>query len=385
MKSLIVTSLLTLQIAGLFGGNANANSNINMNELLNKNAKSFNIELAKDALAKCKPSLEVIKSTDSSIKLDIDKEKGVDGYSIYRAPSKDGVFEYVGDTKSGNFTDKNLEADESYCYTARAYVIVNGKKIISPVSDKEVAVTKPDKNKTTTPQKETAKLQPETTKPQPETTKPETQTTKPQTGSKTETPCTEEKTTTETTTKTNTQFNDINSLMEYLRSGNITGNKNTTPATPSKTEQPKTEAPKTQVPKTEAPKDTANQYDSSFASQVLKLVNVERVKGGLHELTMSSVLTAPANKRAQEIKTSFSHTRPNGTQWSTVLDEYGVSVRTAGENLAYGYNTPEAVVDGWMNSPGHRANIMNGNFNKIGIGVYTDSNGTVYCTQLFSN
>lgn len=376
MKSIIVTSLLTLQIAGLFGGNANANSNINMNELLNKNAKSINIELAKDALAKCKPSLEVVKSTDSSIKLDIDKEKGVDGYSIFRAPSKDGVFEYVGDTKSGNFTDKNLEANESYCYTARAYVIANGKKIISPVSDKEVAVTKPEKNKTTTPQKETAKPQPITTKPQ--------------TGSKTETPITEEKTTTETTAKTNTQFNDINSLMEYLRSGNITGNKNTTPATPSKTEQPKTEAPKTEapkteVPKTEAPKDTSNQYDSSFASQVLKLVNVERVKGGLQELTMSSVLTAPANKRAQEIKTSFSHTRPNGTQWSTVLDEYGVSVRTAGENLAYGYNTPEAVVEGWMNSPGHRANIMNGNFNQIGIGVYTDSNGTVYCTQLFSN
>jgi uncharacterized protein YkwD len=133
-------------------------------------------------------------------------------------------------------------------------------------------------------------------------------------------------------------------------------------------------------------KTTSNQtYDSSFASQVLKLVNQERVKGGLSELTMSSALTAPANKRAQEIKQSFSHTRPNGSAWSTVLDEYNVSVSTAGENLAYGYNTPEAVVTGWMNSPGHRANIMNGKFHKIGIGVYKDSNGTVYCTQLFSN
>lgn len=126
-------------------------------------------------------------------------------------------------------------------------------------------------------------------------------------------------------------------------------------------------------------------YDSSFASQVLKLVNQERVKGGLSELTMSSALTAPANKRAQEIKQSFSHTRPNGTPWSTVLDEFNVSVTTAGENLAYGYNTPEAVVTGWMNSPGHRANIMNSKFHKIGIGVYKDSNGTVYATQLFSN
>ncbi|MDU6263484.1 MAG: CAP domain-containing protein [Anaerocolumna aminovalerica] len=330
MKGIIVTSLLSLQIAGLFGGNANTNSNININELLNKNAKNINIELAKDAISKCTPSLEAVKSTDSSIQLDINKEEGVDGYSIYRASSKDGVFEYVGDTKSGDFTDKNLDSDSSYCYTAKAYAIVNGKKVISPISNKEVAVTKPEKN-TNTDKKET------TTPPKTETPKTETP--------KTETPKTE---------------------------------------TP-KTETPKTETPKTEVPKTETPNESSNQYDSSFASQVLKLVNAERVKGGLHELTMSSALTAPANKRAQEIKTQFSHTRPNGTQWSTVLNEYGISVRTAGENLAYGYNTPEAVVEGWMNSPGHRANIMNSNFNQIGIGVYKDSNGTVYCTQLFSN
>lgn len=154
-------------------------------------------------------------------------------------------------------------------------------------------------------------------------------------------------------------------------------------STPAPTKAP-TKAPTTTPAPTKVPTST-NKYDSSFASQVLKLVNVERVKGGLHELTMSSVLVAPANRRAEEIKTQFSHTRPNGTQWSTVLDEFNVSVRTAGENLAYGYNTPEAVVTGWMNSPGHRANIMNANFNKIGVGVYKDSNGTVYATQIFSN
>ena len=372
MRNIIVTSLLTLQIAGLFGGTANTNSSLNINNILNKNKTNYKIELAKDALAKCTPSLEIIKCTDSSIKLDIEKEKGVDGYSIYRAPSKDGVFQYVGDTKSSNFTDKNLESDEDYCYAAKAYIIVNGKKVISPVSNKEVAETQPDKTakkdkkETTTTKKETATPQKETT-----TTKKETTTTK-----------AENKAT--TNNQTTTQFKDINSLVEYLRSGKNAGSKNTAPTTPSKTtEAPKTEAPKTQAPKTETAKDT-NQYDSSFASQVLKLVNQERAKGGLQPLTMSSALTAPANKRAQEIKTKFSHTRPNGTQWSTVLDEFGVSVRTAGENLAYGYNTPEAVVEGWMNSPGHRANIMNANFNKIGIGVY-NSNGTVYCTQLFSN
>ncbi|MFU0826151.1 MAG: Fibronectin type-III domain-containing protein [Lachnoclostridium sp.] len=136
--------------------------------------------------------------------------------------------------------------------------------------------------------------------------------------------------------------------------------------------------------KTNTTKSTASTTSSSFANQVLKLVNAERAKEGLSALTMSAELTAPANKRAQEISQSFSHTRPNGTPWSTVLKEYNVSVSTSGENLAYGYNTPEAVVEGWMNSAGHRANIMNSKFHKIGIGVY-DKNGTIYCTQLFSN
>ncbi|MDF2952742.1 MAG: putative secreted protein [Anaerocolumna sp.] len=169
------------------------------------------------------------------------------------------------------------------------------------------------------------------------------------------------------------------------KSEQIATNKTTTKkSTSTKSNKAATTKPATPVTKPSS-QATTQQYDSSFASQVLKLVNQERAKGGLQALTMSDALVAPANKRAQEIKTQFSHTRPNGSQWSTVLEEYGVSVRTAGENLAYGYNTPEAVVTGWMNSPGHRANIMNGNFNKIGIGVYKDSSGTVYCTQIFSN
>lgn len=123
---------------------------------------------------------------------------------------------------------------------------------------------------------------------------------------------------------------------------------------------------------------------SNYANEVLKLVNQERAKAGLSALTTNSSLTAAANKRAQETKQSFSHTRPNGTSFSTVLKEYGISYRTSGENIAYGQRTPQEVVNGWMNSPGHRANILNANFNKIGIGVY-ESNGTIYWSQLFTN
>lgn len=134
---------------------------------------------------------------------------------------------------------------------------------------------------------------------------------------------------------------------------------------------------------TPTPTSTANNT-GSYASQVLQLVNEERAKAGLQPLSTTSALSSAANKRAQEIKQSFSHTRPDGSSTFTVLKEYNISYRTAGENIAYGQRTPQEVVTGWMNSPGHRANILNANFGKIGIGVY-QSNGVYYWTQLFTN
>lgn len=162
---------------------------------------------------------------------------------------------------------------------------------------------------------------------------------------------------------------------------NNTGNNNT--ASKEETKKPTTPSP-TQKPST----STDNTNDSglsNYASEVLRLVNIERSKAGLSALTTNSTLTAAADKRAQETKQSFSHTRPNGSSFSTVLKEFNISYRTAGENIAYGQRTPQEVVTGWMNSPGHRANILNANFGKIGIGVYQASNGTIYWTQLFTN
>lgn len=140
----------------------------------------------------------------------------------------------------------------------------------------------------------------------------------------------------------------------------------------------------TTKPTTTPTNTTTNSTTSNYANEVLRLVNVERAKAGLSAFTTNSNLTAAANKRAVEIKTSFSHTRPNGSGFQTVLGEYNVSYRAAGENIAYGQKTPQAVVTGWMNSPGHRANILNANFNKLGVGVY-QSNGTIYWTQAFTN
>ena len=158
--------------------------------------------------------------------------------------------------------------------------------------------------------------------------------------------------------------------------------KATTATTPKKT----TPAPKTTpTPTTSNTTTTTNTNVSSYANQVLQLVNQERAKAGLSALTTNTTLTSAANHRAQETVQSFSHTRPNGTTFSTVFKEFSVSYTAAGENIAYGQKTPQEVVTGWMNSPGHRANIMNGNFGKIGIGVHKPSNGTIYWTQLFTN
>lgn len=150
-------------------------------------------------------------------------------------------------------------------------------------------------------------------------------------------------------------------------------------------EKPETDAPETEKPEngTDIPEQENNE-NSSFAKQVVKLVNEERVKAGLHELTIDTQIEAAALIRAKEMKQSFSHTRPDGSSFSTALKEQGVSYKGAGENIAWGQKTPEEVMKGWMNSEGHRANILNPKFTKIGVGFYQDANGRNYWTQLFT-
>lgn len=144
--------------------------------------------------------------------------------------------------------------------------------------------------------------------------------------------------------------------------------------------------PEYNVPEDKAPEEdkTPEVSYSSYALEVIRLVNVERAKYGLSELTYTDSLMNAANKRAVEQETVFSHTRPNGTSCFTVLQEYGISYSGAGENIAMGQRTPVEVVNAWMNSQGHRENILNANFTKIGVGCYLGSNGTYYWSQLFT-
>ncbi|RHO16452.1 CAP domain-containing protein [Butyricicoccus sp. AM18-35] len=125
------------------------------------------------------------------------------------------------------------------------------------------------------------------------------------------------------------------------------------------------------------------QPNSSYAVQVVSLVNAERAKQGLSALTVSTKVQQAAQTRAGELKSSFSHTRPSGASCFTALTEAGVPYTRAGENIAYGQSTPEAVVQSWMNSSGHRANILSSSFTSIGVGC-TVVNGTAYWAQLFT-
>ena len=126
----------------------------------------------------------------------------------------------------------------------------------------------------------------------------------------------------------------------------------------------------------------ANEQMEGYARQVAAIVNRERAAKGLAPLRYSVRLSEAALVRAEEIQSVFSHTRPNGTRCFTAVTEAGIRYRSVGENIAYGQRTPEEVMQSWMNSSGHRANIL-GEYDYIGVGV-TYKNGAYYWSQFFA-
>lgn len=104
-------------------------------------------------------------------------------------------------------------------------------------------------------------------------------------------------------------------------------------------------------------------------------INTIRVQNGLNELIWNDNLEYVANVRAKELPQSFSHTRPNGKPWYTVNSKI-----QGGENLAYGFETAEDVVNAWMNSESHRDNILYADFREIAIAIYV-VDGTYYWAQ----
>ncbi|MGB5916844.1 MAG: CAP domain-containing protein [Phormidesmis sp.] len=131
--------------------------------------------------------------------------------------------------------------------------------------------------------------------------------------------------------------------------------------------------------------------NSAFEQEVLKLTNEFRQSNGLNALVIDQNLEKAADKHSLDMATLdfFSHTGNDGTKPWDRTDAVGYESKTVGENIAAGYRTPKEVVDGWINSPGHRANMLNPAYNEIGLGYYFLQNDTgsvnynSYWTQVF--
>lgn len=129
---------------------------------------------------------------------------------------------------------------------------------------------------------------------------------------------------------------------------------------------------------------SASIQSSSVASEVVRLTNSARSQNGYAALVEDGALSEAAAVRAREIARSFSHTRPSGASFSSALSESGVSYLRAGENIASGQKSASEVVNAWMNSPGHRANILNSSYSRIG-SASVNIDGTFYWVQLFAD
>ncbi len=120
----------------------------------------------------------------------------------------------------------------------------------------------------------------------------------------------------------------------------------------------------------------------NYENEVIRLVNEIRVKNGLNPLTADWQLSRVARYKSQDMKDNnyFSHTSPVYGSPFNMIKNFGISYRSAAENIAKGQKTPQAVVNAWMNSSGHRANILNASYKKIGVGYVASGN---YWTQMF--
>ena len=127
---------------------------------------------------------------------------------------------------------------------------------------------------------------------------------------------------------------------------------------------------------------TVNQSVTSYEQEVIRLVNEIRAERGLRELTYNWELSRVARYKSQDMYDNryFSHTSPVYGSPFQMMKNFGITYRSAAENIARGQSSPQAVVNAWMNSSGHRANILNSSFTEIGVGYVAEGH---YWTQMF--
>lgn len=158
------------------------------------------------------------------------------------------------------------------------------------------------------------------------------------------------------------------------------------PTDPTPTEKPEptiTPDPDPDIDDDPTPTPKPEPNAEQMAQEVIRLTNIERAKVGKAPLQYNAKLQEAAMVRAKEISIKFSHDRPDGRDGLTALGEAGVGC-PSGENIAYGYGTPEAVIAGWMKSDGHRWAMLDATSTHIGVGFYKSSKGGYYWVQDFS-
>lgn len=310
------------------------------------------------------PKLKLTKRTDNTATFKVGKNKDTNTYEIYRSTSSNGEYTLIGTTKNGEFVDTDLKANSSYYYKAKSLksdfsdIIFVGENLESPKnlqgvsSDDSITL-----NWTKVSQASKYKVYRSTS----------------QDGDYAKVGTTKNNNFVDKSIKDNSSYYYKVIAIRTIKKATYTS--------------PFSDVIKVSTPATtdNGNSDANSQLIEKYATEVLQLINAERAKIGLSALTTTNSLSDAANLRAAEIKDLFSHTRPDGSNCFTVLDKYNINYQAAGENIAYGQKTPEAVVEAWMNSAGHRANILNSSFGKVGIGCYVASDGTLYWTQLFTD
>ncbi len=147
--------------------------------------------------------------------------------------------------------------------------------------------------------------------------------------------------------------------------------------------KPSTDAPTVEEDNSDSNDTESNDYEvSAYEQEVLELTNAEREKQGLKPLTLDTELSKVARIKSEDMQKNnyFSHTSPTYGSPFDMMKQFGISYRAAAENIAMGQRTPEEVVNAWMNSDGHRKNILSSSYTHIGIGYVENGN---YWTQMF--
>ena len=177
---------------------------------------------------------------------------------------------------------------------------------------------------------------------------------------------------------------EIEAFANWLNGLTVTQMQPGQPTSPTNPTTPANPAAPAQTAPTRLTEDELKAH----TDKMFELVNQEREKAGVPPLVRDTLLDEAAMIRATEIQTvdiagGAPHTRPDGTSYTTLLDEMGVNGSRCGENISRARATPQDAVNAWMQSDGHRRNILRENYASIGIGVYQRPDGRITWIQIF--